>query len=87
MTDAERIDYLQGQVLALRSMCYALAVTHKDLPQLVKAMDKYGEMQIAVTLGQATSEKTLEGAAGMRASLRAHALGMLELLQTAAKPP
>lgn len=85
MTDAERIDFMQGQIIALRSMCFALMATHGNLPQLVNAMERFAELQIGVTLGQAASEATLEGAANMRETLHRHASGMLEMLAAQSK--
>lgn len=80
MTDEERIDYLIGQVTALKSFCFALLASHENLPLLVSRMEKLNERQIGLLLGQAAQEVTLEGADAMRTDLRNYAGDLLQLL-------
>ena len=72
MTDEERIDYLIGQVTALKSFCFALLASHENLPMLVSRIEKLNEQQIGLLLGQAAD--------AMRTDLRNYAGDLLQLL-------
>ena len=80
MTDQERIDYLIGQVTALKSFCFALMASHENLPLLASRMDRFNEQQVGILLGQAAEESTLDGADAMRTDLRNCAQDLLNLL-------
>ncbi|KAF1069080.1 hypothetical protein APR50_22690 [Variovorax paradoxus] len=73
MTDKERLDYLQGQVAALKSFCLALMSSHPNPRLLFDRMERFGNQQAGILLGQPTSDALLQGADAMRDQLLAYA--------------
>ena len=73
MTDKERLDYLQGQVAALKSFCLALMSSHPNPRLLFDRMERFGNQQAGILLGQPTSDALLQGADAKRDQLLAYA--------------
>ena len=73
MTEKERLDYVQGQVAALKSFCLALMAAHPNPTLLFDRMERFGNQQAGILLGQPASDALLQGADAMRDQLHAYA--------------
>lgn len=69
MTDAERIDYLTGQVVALKGFCIALIASHPDPELLGHAIERTGEQAVALALPTSASDALLAGLANIQTAL------------------
>lgn len=69
MEQEERLDYLIGQVAALKAFCAAILVDHPAPSNVLAAFNKAGEMAISKTLPTVASEPMLTGMQTMCADL------------------
>ena len=71
MTDADRIDFLLGQVASLKAFCMCLALLHERPEELQRGFDKFSEMTAARMLPTGASDVMLEGIDEIRNALAA----------------
>ena len=69
MNDSERLDYVIGQVAALKAFCITLICLHPAPRQLATALEKFAEMGVAKTLPTRASDAMIEGMETMKAHL------------------
>jgi hypothetical protein len=65
----DRIDYLIGQVAALKAFCVAVIASHKDPSLLMHATAKIGEINVAQALPTPATDATLKGMEDVQAAL------------------
>lgn len=69
MTDSERIDFLIGQVAALKAFSISLIIREPDPRALLQLFDRGSEHTIAKTLPTKASEAMLQGMEDIRHAL------------------
>ena len=70
MSDAERIDFLGGQVAALLVFAAAVVKTHRNPKGLAEDFLKRSELQIASSLASKVSEPHIRGQNQIRERLK-----------------
>lgn len=71
MTDAERLEYLAGQVHALTTFAAAVITSHPARGRLRAEFQRVEQMALALSESQATSEVYLDGQRATNESLSA----------------
>jgi len=69
MTNEDRLDFLIGQVAAMKAFCIASAVSHTNPSELLAAFQRGSEYTVAKTLPTVASEAMLQGMDSMNQDL------------------
>lgn len=80
MTDAERIDFLLGQVAAIKAFCLAAVIAHPDRELLADAFHLMAEHTDVKMLASPATDELLEGIAEVRSAVE-RVVGLAEALR------
>ena len=78
MTDKERIEFLAGEVNALRAFCLAVVNTHPEPATLGDQFHRLSEMAIGISGGSAVSEEYMKGMQQTAEEFTKHILSKIE---------
>lgn len=61
MSETDRLNYLAGQVSALRGFVEAVIKSHPDKPKLIEEYNQFKEKQLAMTIPTTMPEYFIKG--------------------------
>ncbi len=76
MRDADRQEYLQGQVQALLACVFAMIKSHHDIEKLAPCLDQALEACLAKLSGDAHPDAMIEGIEDIKSKVAAYAQNM-----------